>query len=139
MSSPLRNTHNFLIDESFGRNFDEEFENSFNEWLHDCEQNQEENNWRKSIWQAYIERGRDEGKTYCGMTVSTKRQSIHVLIFNYDLERTRRNSYMHIVDRLSNEIGYFHPKQDATERLGSPHYKSALQPYEWWHMGVLGM
>ncbi|XP_024005305.1 uncharacterized protein LOC112082195 [Eutrema salsugineum] len=107
-------TQNF--DQAFNQIYDQTYENLYNAYV----AQQETSNPRKK--RAYIERNREDGHNWLWNDYFAENATYTDNLFR---RRFRMNKplFMHIVERLSNEIPYFQQRNDASGRPGL----SALQ------------
>uniref|UniRef100_A0A0D3B6M1 DDE Tnp4 domain-containing protein n=1 Tax=Brassica oleracea var. oleracea TaxID=109376 RepID=A0A0D3B6M1_BRAOL len=104
MASSSQNTFEGSLDEAFDQYFDQHFDQTFENFSIQYGGQEDERKERKK--RAYIERNREVG---------------HIRLWNnYFSETPTMNKplFMHIVDRLSNEVQFFRQKKDGLGRLG---------------------
>ena len=113
-------------DETFDQYFDQTFENFT------IGDQQEERKKRKK--RAYIERNREESHVRLWNDYFSETPTYPDNFFRRRFRMNRR-LFMHIVDRLSNEVQYFRQKKKmGSYGLVSLPSKSVLHPFEFWHM-----
>ena len=115
------------MDEIFDQTFDQTFENLFNHYA----DQEDERKTRKKI--VFIERNREESHLRLWNDYFSETPTYPENIFR---RRFRMNKplFMHIVDRLSNEVQFFRQKKDGIRRLGLSTLKSVQQLFVCWHM-----
>ncbi|XP_033131877.1 uncharacterized protein LOC103829873 [Brassica rapa] len=115
--TPLDDTFDDTFDDAFDDAFDQVFDQHFqNLTIRDLERK------KKRKKRAYIERNREEGNVRLWNDYFSDTPTYHEKYFR---RRFRMNKplFLHIVDRLSNEVDFFRQKKDGLGRLGL----SALQ------------
>ena len=116
-SSSSHNTFDDAFDDTFDDTFDELFDQHFDQAFEDftIQANQEERR-KKRKKRAYIERHREEGHNRLWNDYFSQTPTYPPLLFR---RRFRMNKplFLHIVDRISNEVQYFRKKKDGLGRI----------------------
>ena len=115
-SSSSHNTFDDAFDDTFDDTFDELFDQHFDQAFEDftIQENQEERR-KKRKKRAYIERHREEGHNRLWNDYFSETPTYPHNLFRR-LFRMNKSLFMHIVDRLSNEVQYFRKKKDGLKR-----------------------
>nr|VDD53704.1 unnamed protein product [Brassica oleracea] len=102
------------LDDAFDELFDQHFEQAFEEFT--IHGDQEERRKKTKKKRAYIERNREEGHNRLWNDYFSETPTYPE---NFFRRRFRMNKplFMHIVDRLSNEVQYFRQKKDGLRRI----------------------
>src|SRR5690606_29186964 len=106
-----------------------QFDKTFENFTIHGDQDEERKKRKKRF---YIERNREEGHVRLWNDYFSETPTYPEIFFR---RRFRMNKplFMHIVDRLSNEVQFFHPKRMLLEGLVSLHFKSVHQLFVSWH------
>uniref|UniRef100_A0A0D3CXN4 Uncharacterized protein n=1 Tax=Brassica oleracea var. oleracea TaxID=109376 RepID=A0A0D3CXN4_BRAOL len=100
-----------------GDAFDQRFKAAFDECFEDTYNNIVENRTKKQSKRAYVERNREEGHTRLWSDYFSEDPTFPAHLFR---RRFRMNKavFMHIVDRLSENVPFFQQRRDVVGRLG---------------------
>uniref|UniRef100_A0A0D3A6X5 Uncharacterized protein n=1 Tax=Brassica oleracea var. oleracea TaxID=109376 RepID=A0A0D3A6X5_BRAOL len=104
------------FDDAFDDAFDELFDQQFDQAFHNFTiQSDEEERRKKRKKRAYIERHREEGHFRLWNDYLSESPTYPENFFRRRFRMNKR-LFMHIVDRLSNEVQYFREKKDGLRR-----------------------
>uniref|UniRef100_A0A0D3BCD1 DDE Tnp4 domain-containing protein n=1 Tax=Brassica oleracea var. oleracea TaxID=109376 RepID=A0A0D3BCD1_BRAOL len=119
MASSSNNTFEGSLDDAFDEHFDQFFYHCFDTTLENLiiAYGDEEEARKKRKNRAYIERNREEGHVRLWNDYFSETPTYPENIFRRRF-RMKKPLFMHIVDRLSNEVQFFRQKKDALGRLG---------------------
>ena len=122
MAFSSHNTFNGSIEDTFDQYFDQTFENFS---IHNGVQEEERKRRKKLV---YIERNREEFDVHLWNDYFSKTPTYPHNLFRRRF-RMNKSLFMHIVDRLSNEVHFFQQKKMVSEGLVSLHFKNAQHPF----------
>ena len=137
MASSSHNTFDGSMDDAFDQYFDQAFDQyfdqAFDKFSNAYGDQEKEKKRRKQ--RAYIERNREEGDLRLWNDYFSDTPTYPPNLFRRRF-RMNKHLFMHIVQRLSNEVPFFNQKRMLSEGLVSLHFRSVQQPFVSWHMGM---
>ena len=108
MASSSQNTFEESIDDTFDQNFDQHFDQTFEKFsIHYGGQEDERKERKKRV---YIERNHEEGHVRLWNDYFSETPTYPENLFRRRF-RMNKSLFMHIVDRLSNEVQFFRQKK----------------------------
>ena len=112
--NPFEGFEDEKFDETFDQYFDQHFDQTFKNFTTDYGNQEEEKKKRKK--RAYIERNREEDDLRLWNDYFSDTPTYPDNLFRRSF-RMNKPLFMHIVDRLSNEVEFFRQKKDCLGML----------------------